>query len=104
MKVSELIGAELDCWVARARGREAEVIDGKATIVRVRIGFLNGTEEGTHVIRGPYQPSTRWEDGGELIERARITVAPKYRGAEWGAYIRNCCYESDDPDQTGLHR
>jgi hypothetical protein len=101
MKVAELTGAELDCWVARARGWKAEIVDGKATIVRVRMGILSGDDDGTYVFRGPYQPSTNWQDGGYLIERHQITVTPVYRGEEWGAYIRNCCYESHDPDQIG---
>ncbi|KWK74127.1 phage protein NinX family protein [Burkholderia ubonensis] len=101
MKVSELTGALLDYWVAHAQGRRAEIVDGKAIVVRIRAGILDDNGGGTYVLRGPYQPSTRWDVGGEIIERERITVTPVYRGAEWGAYIRNCCYESDDVDQIG---
>lgn len=100
MKVSELIGVELDYWVARAQGLRAEIVDGRAIAERVRIGFLDGSGP-YRSICGSYQPSTRWDVGGELIERERITVTPVYRGDGWGAYIRNCCYESDDPDQIG---
>ncbi|KWD49686.1 hypothetical protein WL67_20825 [Burkholderia ubonensis] len=101
MKVSELTGALLDYWVAHAQGRRAEIVDGTAIVVRIRAGILDDNGEGTYVLRGPYQPSTRWDVGGEIIERERITVTPVHRGTEWGAYIRNCCYESEDPDQIG---
>lgn len=60
MKTSELTGAQLDAWVATAAG--------------LVIGHL------------PYLPSTEWADGGPLIEREGIHVAPMPgKGSTWCA-------------------
>jgi hypothetical protein len=59
MKVSELEGAELDCWVSRANGNKAKISD-----------------DGTFAIsRGSrYSPSVDWRFGGPIVERERINL------------------------------
>lgn len=69
MKVAELSGAELDYWVAKAKGEEA--------------ALLNNGRGGQCVIKTcgayePYSPSRAWSQGGLIIEREGIGVGPDY--------------------------
>lgn len=60
-KVSELKGAELDYWVARAIGVEAKL----------------RTYQGRTDCIGPdyiFAPSYRWDHGGPIIDELKITV------------------------------
>ncbi|WP_454751627.1 DUF2591 domain-containing protein [Cupriavidus necator] len=88
MKVSELEGALLDYWVARADGLEAEIIDGLRETKHCFVGSWN---EGGYY----FKPSTDWAHGGPIIERERIGVLP--RGGEWAAWA----IEDMDPSGTG---
>lgn len=75
MKVSELTGAKLDYWVAKAEG-----IEGYVTIDRF---FQNHP---THAIL--YSPSTNWSQGGPLVQSKRITL--EYMGGgEYDAFIED---------------
>ena len=65
MKTSGLIGAQLDWAVAQCE--------------KVEVGYING-----RIMRrlprltpftGRYQPSTKWSQGGLIIEREKIAVA-----------------------------
>lgn len=59
MKTSELTGDQLDHWVAKAVGREAEP---------------------------NYSPSSDWAQGGPILEREGIHVAPMpAKGGAWCA-------------------
>lgn len=58
MKVSELEGAKLDYWVGRAEG--VLDVDCAALLVDSK----------------PYFPSTKWAQGGPIIEREEIAIAP----------------------------
>ncbi|WP_198087895.1 phage protein NinX family protein [Variovorax sp. E3] len=59
MNTSELTGAQLDQWVAKAVGREAEP---------------------------DYSPSSDWTQGGPILEREGIHVAPlPAKGGAWCA-------------------
>jgi len=61
MKTSELSGAELDMWVAKAEEKLAWISsNGKVY-----------TEEGW------YSPSTDWSQGGPLIQREFVTIYPE---------------------------
>lgn len=115
MKVTELSGALLDYWVARTdetwkRAHEmfpAWTLDPTFSGVEL-ISSTSGEQECILIPnnpfrqdRKPFNPSSEWLYGGPIIERERITISPAYRGEGWGAYINGCCYESDDPDQTG---
>lgn len=64
IKTSELTGALLDYWVARAEGLEVRVMrSGCWTIINGRSGH-------------PFMPSASWAQGGPIIERERIKLMP----------------------------
>ena len=65
MKVSELSGALLDYWVARAEGK---VLSSEWDTSRTD-GVLIGTGEGD---LERFAPSTDWAHGGPIIEREQI--------------------------------
>lgn len=71
MKVSELTGAELDYWVAKAKGQNPCIEDAKC-MISWNAGELGGNE--TH--RAYFQPSVDWTQGGPIIEREEIAVRP----------------------------
>lgn len=75
MKVSELTGAELDYWVAKAEGHSPEPVKMSDRIVYAlaRHGFL--------VLQAPSY-STDWAKGGPIIERERIQLSAPPSG-EW---------------------
>lgn len=70
MKVSELEGALLDYWVARAEGFAAEICrDEKGSFcIRTKRYAVDGQ------FRGPFFPSTEWADGGPIVAREGISV------------------------------
>lgn len=91
MKVSELTGAELDYWTARAEGIPAEQLDIRqvprtdrlhvvrtvpATVLSESASWLVGAE----VMRY----STDWAQGGPLIEKHCHALLRGF-GAEWNA-------------------
>lgn len=81
MKVSELEGAELDYWVAKALGKPRVTIRDHWSIFTNVCIFSEGTRE-----EDPWHPcrfSTDWSQGGPIIERARINI--EYCGGfqEW---------------------
>jgi hypothetical protein len=59
VKVSELIGAELDYWVGAAEGMVVEIKDGVC---------FREVRDGKRV----YSPSKDWSEGGEIIEKENI--------------------------------
>jgi hypothetical protein len=72
MKVTELSGALLDYWVAKAEG------------LTVRLSAASDTAILSRSSGGPlprvnfesYAPSSRWNEGGPIIERDQIYVQP----------------------------
>src|SRR4051812_8933896 len=66
MKVSELDGAQLDYWVAKAEGYNPELQEGRPYIWTDQTGF--------------WLPSVNWSDGGPIIEREQIQIGPTYDG------------------------
>jgi len=100
MNVNELSGAQLDFCVARVSGLAAKLAGDKAVIVRCRVGVLDGPPEACFVAWGEFSPSTNWVDGGPIIQREMICIAPYY-GESWGAWINSSCYESTEPDARG---
>jgi hypothetical protein len=72
VKTSELTGAELDLWVAKAEG------------VKMAHGVpILPTDDGYEV----YEPSRNWVHGGTVIERERIGLIPPVGAADkWGAF------------------
>lgn len=85
MKVSELTGAELDYWVAKAEGHtELELVkSGERHFCEVVLPGEDGEEYWTE-----YKPSTDWERAGLIIERERISTEPMHHDIEpWIARI-----------------
>lgn len=71
MKVSELEGAELDYWVAKAEAIRVE-------IVGCRVRFISNGYS--------YEPSRSWDQGGPIIERERMSIGTM--GADmWKVFI-----------------
>jgi hypothetical protein len=70
MRVEQLIGANLDYWVARAEGLEARIVrishDAEAWNQCVAAGRLGDYQ---------YTPSTTWRHGGPIIDRERMNFA-----------------------------
>ena len=95
MKVNELQGAALDWAVAKCEGVDLFASDG----------WYYPEDTGTRV---PYRPSTNWAQGGPIIEREKLTVAPSdqksYVGQEaWTAYRIETLFtdQGDREYQTG---
>lgn len=90
MKVSELEGAKLDYWVAKAEGHRIEILtrseycdyDGPCVIKTNALGRLPPLEIGKD-----YSPSTKWAYGGPIIERERV----------WLSNGESCWYASMPP-------
>jgi hypothetical protein len=73
MKTSDLTGAQLALWVARAEGfADAAVYDGVCA---------HSFEDTAH---WPYAPHERWDEGGPIIERDKIALECP-RGGQWEA-------------------
>lgn len=67
MKTSELIGAQLDYWVAKA--------DGVGAVVRPLAEVAGAMDFCVHAKSGePFAPSCNWHQGGPVIERERISL------------------------------
>lgn len=72
IKVSELQGAALDWAVAQAEGNVRLQYDSReGLIINNVLGWI------------PYRPSVAWQQGGPIIERERVHVAP----ASWNEWI-----------------
>jgi hypothetical protein len=81
MKTSELVGALLDYWVARADGCENPRL-------ATRSGYAPTHEDpiGCRVEGGlgfAFLPSTSWAQGGPIIERECITTVPPQCIGDW---------------------
>jgi hypothetical protein len=92
VKVSELSGAGLDLWVGKAEGM-VPGIDGymRPCLFKGRSPVYN------------YSPSTDWSQGGPIIERELIEIAPHFKAAgyetstgEW--YWQACVLGENDMD------
>lgn len=72
IKTAELTGAALDWAVAKCEGIDLFETEG---------WFYSDGK------RAPFRPSTKWEQGGPIIERERIELKPTYAG--WAAFLGN---------------
>lgn len=88
MNLSELSGAELDFWVAKAiETGPLETLD----VDKYGAPIVNGTRSLSFLIQKyadfpqAWSPSTKWEDGGPIIESSRLSVEPM-RGGGWIAF------------------
>lgn len=89
MKTSELSGAELALWVAKAEGH---IISGNCSSRWVNdqhgnlLGYL-----GSDYVPPLFAPHKDWSQGGPLIEKHKISIVPasslRYCG-QWEASIR----------------
>ena len=80
MKTSELEGAELDYWVAKAVDRLDPRINNGKCITQGGWGFY---------------PSINWGFGGPLIGEYEISLdRPAHGNGDWNAIIRHCGGES----------
>lgn len=78
VQASELTGPALDWAVAKCeeKGGDCEIHAGNVLYGRVTSGFVH------------YRPSANWAQGGPIIERERIKVAPNL-GGTWLAQLRH---------------
>ncbi|MPW19159.1 DUF2591 domain-containing protein [Paraburkholderia sp. CNPSo 3157] len=85
MRVSDLEGALLDYWVARADNLpKPRVDDGFCWIEEPA---CDGDPEGA--LEAVFAPSTDWAQCGPIIERARIHLVPAAAGehATWTGFV-----------------
>lgn len=77
MKVSELQGADLDYWVAKAIGHDPEIgawtLSGEP-LCRIK----DWNRPGTLVNGRRFEPHRDWQHGGPIIERERINLYFEY--------------------------
>ena len=99
MKTSELNGALLDLWVARAEGKCVTVqpgVWGMALINELgRCSISANTWEGARY----FEPSTKWAQSGPIIERERIDVETPLFVGGWTATLetRTSYHRFDGP-------
>lgn len=78
-KVSELEGALLDAAVAKAEGDRLP-------------DYWLDPDTGTPWLRPgreEWSPSKRWDQGGPIIERERVCVAPSDYSEKWQAFVNS---------------
>ncbi|WP_374710564.1 phage protein NinX family protein [Massilia pseudoviolaceinigra] len=81
--VSNLLGADLDYWIARACGTPPE---------HLRIETVPGTDSCICIdLSGPiptsFDPSTNWDVGGPIIKAVKIGLAPPTGLHGWQAFM-----------------
>lgn len=91
IKVSELTGALLDYWVARAEGLEMEMLCGHCCTPVSR--------HHDEIQYEMYRPSTDWGQGGPLIDKYGLTVEP-YPPAWWANEPDESAVMGEDPLQA----
>lgn len=92
LKVSELIGAQLDYWVARAEGIPAEQLEIRE--------IQRSSPPAHHCVRKwnsedpiispdvvALQFSTLWARGGPIIEHEKISIVKEFHVDEWQASL-----------------
>lgn len=79
MKVSELTGAELDYWVARADGEKARIVEGVCS--RLEVDAEHG--DGAGWFR--FEPSNDWAQGGPLLDKFSVDVVHELDGTFWAS-------------------
>ncbi|MDQ1831964.1 phage protein NinX family protein [Massilia scottii] len=81
--VVNLLGADLDYWVARAHGTPAEQLrieTGQGTHSRICIDL-------SAPIPARFDPSTNWDVGGPIIKAVKIGLAPATGVHGWHAFM-----------------
>ena len=86
VKTADLIGPALDWAVLFAGygdGPDWRLIDGYLFIISlhdVRVG-MDGIDQQEKI--NPFQPSTRWQDGGPLIDSNVVIISKQVEGKWW---------------------
>lgn len=83
MKVSELEGALLDAWVAKAHGMvgmDHPIAKGKPLTRFWGYDKREGVHAGPRVAVATFKPSTDWSWGGPIIEREKIWLSDEDDG------------------------
>ena len=80
IRVSELAGAKLDYWVAKAEGEEPALTSGGMPVCVIKVKPAEWT----------YSPSTLWEQGGPLVEKHRVSVSWFDFGNAWISTDKKC--------------
>lgn len=94
-RVADLAGADLDAWVARALGWQLFYMEpGQLWLTLFEKpgggeGPIGSIESGAEIF-DDFKPSTKWQDGGPLIEKYRIDLgAPTESGTFAGIWMAN---------------
>ena len=82
MKTSELTGADLDYWVAKAQG-------GRDHKISPEIWRFS---DGSNASKKDYHPSTNWAQCGELIEKFELLV---FKDTAWTAQYGDYAFEQE---------
>lgn len=82
-RVGELSGALLDAAVAKAAGLEFATEDHPTDPPLPFACWVRAGDDWEM-----FRPSVEWEDGGQIIEREKISISPSY--SEWCASILLC--------------
>lgn len=91
VKTAELVGSALDWAVLFAvygDGPDWRLIDGAIYIVSLRdvmVG-MDGIDQAEYI--DPFHPSTRWKDGGPLID-SNVVIISKQTDGEWWSHSEN---------------
>lgn len=83
-KVSELEGAELDYWVARACGATEGSYSGEIDGGKIYVGIFDGKPMCDDAPCG-FKPSALWAHGGPIIERERLMLEYEGDAIGWSA-------------------
>lgn len=94
MKTSELSGAALDWAVAKCEGRTITSFAGGAVWVKGKREFPPNEDLWGYDFC--YNASRRWEVGGPIIEREKITVQTEDAWPPWSAYFREHLFKEDE--------
>jgi len=88
-KVADLLGAELDCAVAKAMGLRWSFVPTDPEFGMRRALCVAEITPNPHIDGFPvFSPSTRWEHGGPIIQRERIATA--WLDSRWNAWMPGC--------------
>jgi len=86
MKVSELVGAQLDYWAAQAEGLDVRYCSDRSYVI---------------VATYQWSPSTRWSEAGPIIEREKIGLDTWQR--EWAAQFTFPVTHPTNPKRDPSH-
>jgi len=84
VKTSELSGALLDYWVARAEGIQHPRAMRELAPGFVMVTYESRDENGLITRYRAFEPSSNWVDGGHIIQRDHIGIMPS--NARWVAW------------------